>query len=43
MEEAKKEKRSVTNYLDVSLASLWKAQASPRKTTREIKEQSPST
>jgi predicted HicB family RNase H-like nuclease len=43
MEEAKKEKRSVTNYLEVSLASLWKAQASPRKTTREIKEQSPST
>jgi len=40
MEEAKKEKRSVTNYLEATLASLWKA-ASPQKAAREIKEQSP--
>jgi predicted HicB family RNase H-like nuclease len=39
MEEAKKEKRSVTNYLEATLASLWKA--SPQKAAREIKEQSP--
>jgi hypothetical protein len=41
MEEAKKEKRSVTNYLEATLASLWKAKASPQKAAREIKEQSP--
>jgi predicted HicB family RNase H-like nuclease len=41
MEEAKKEKRSVTNYLEATLASLWKANASPQKAAREIKEQSP--
>ncbi len=29
MEEAKKEKRSVTNYLEATLASLWKAKAPP--------------
>jgi len=41
MEEAKKEKRSVTNYLEATLASLWKAKTSPQKAAREIKEQSP--
>jgi predicted HicB family RNase H-like nuclease len=29
VEEAKKEKRSVTNYLEATLASLWRAKASP--------------
>jgi hypothetical protein len=43
MEEAKKEKRSVTNYLEATLTSLWKVKASPRKAAREIKEQSPNT
>jgi predicted HicB family RNase H-like nuclease len=28
MEEAKKEKRSVTNYLEATLAKLWKERAS---------------
>ena len=42
-EEAKKENRSVTNYLEATLASFWKAKASPRKPAREIKEQSPNT
>jgi hypothetical protein len=41
VQEAKKEKRSVTNYLEATLASLCKAEASPRKAVREIKEQSP--
>jgi len=31
MEEAKKEKRSVTNYLEVTLTNLWKQMASPKK------------
>ncbi len=39
IEEAKKEKRSVTNYLEATLASLWKAQSSSRKAARDIKEQ----
>lgn len=34
--EAKKEKRSVTNYLEVTLAEVWKAQASPKKGTRDF-------
>jgi predicted HicB family RNase H-like nuclease len=38
VEEAKKEKRSVTNYLEATLASFWKAKASPRKAARDIKE-----
>jgi len=41
MEEAKKENRSVTNYLEATLAHLWKAKEPPRKAAREIKEQSP--
>ena len=43
MEEAKREKRSVTNYLEATLTSLWKVKSSPRNTAREIKEQSPNT
>ena len=31
VEEAKKEKRSVTNYLEATLAGLWKAKTSRRK------------
>ena len=38
MEEAKKEKRSVTNYLEATLHSLWKEKASPRKAARKINE-----
>jgi hypothetical protein len=38
MEEAKKEKRSVTNYLEATLASLWKSKPSPRKAATEIKD-----
>jgi predicted HicB family RNase H-like nuclease len=30
-EEAKKEKRSVTNYLEVTLANLWKQAAPPKR------------
>ena len=33
IEEAKKEKRSVTNYLEATLASLWKAKGSSPKAT----------
>jgi predicted HicB family RNase H-like nuclease len=32
VEEAKKEKRSVTNYLEATLASLWRAKASSEST-----------
>ena len=42
VEEAKREKRSVTNYLEATLAGLWKAQGSLRKTAREIKDPSAS-
>lgn len=31
MEEAKKEKRSVTNYLEVTLTDVWKAKARSKK------------
>jgi predicted HicB family RNase H-like nuclease len=37
--EAKKEKRSVTNYLEVTLANLWKQEASPKKVAGKVKEQ----
>ena len=39
VEEAKNEKRSVTNYLEVTLASLWKQKASPKKGARRLKEE----
>jgi len=38
IEEAQKEKRSVTNYLEATLANLWK-QRSPKKGAREGKEE----
>ena len=38
IEEAKQEKRSVTNYLEVTLANLWKQKSSPKKGAREGKE-----
>jgi len=38
MEEAKKEKRSVTNYLEATLAGLWNLNASLKKVTRKVKE-----
>jgi len=44
MDEAKKEKRSVTNYLEATLANLWKAKTSRRKAAvRDIKDQGPNT
>jgi hypothetical protein len=39
IEEAKKEKRSVTNYLEATLASLWKENASPKRGSRMMKEE----
>jgi len=33
--EAKKEKRSVTNYLEVTLTHLWKQQESLRKESKK--------
>ena len=33
IEEAKKEKRSVTNYLEATLANLWKGKAPPKTAT----------
>jgi predicted HicB family RNase H-like nuclease len=30
-QEAKKEKRSVTNYVEATLASLWKVRATPKR------------
>jgi predicted HicB family RNase H-like nuclease len=36
--EAKKEKRSVTNYLEVTLANLWKQAASSKKGARKLTE-----
>jgi predicted HicB family RNase H-like nuclease len=35
-EEAKKEKRSITNYLEVTLANLWKQTAFPEKAVRKM-------
>ena len=39
IEEAKKEKRSVTNYLEATLAKLWKEKPTPRKGTKTVKAQ----
>ncbi len=44
IEEAKKEKRSVTNYLEATLTSLWKAKTSRRKAAAtDTEEQGPNT
>jgi hypothetical protein len=44
IEEAKKEKRSVTNYMEATLASLWKAKTSRRKAAAaNIEEKDPNT
>lgn len=44
IEEAKKERRSVTNYLEVTLANLWKARTTRRKAAATgIDEQGPNT
>jgi predicted HicB family RNase H-like nuclease len=37
--EAKKEKRSVTNYLEVTLTSLWKQESSSKKKARKVTEE----
>jgi len=34
--EAKKEKRSVTNYLEVTLVDVWEAKKSSKKGTRGL-------
>ena len=36
IEEAKKERRSVTNYLEATLTSLWKAKTSRPKTAKDV-------
>jgi len=38
IEEAKYEKRSVTNYLEATLANLWKQKASSKREARKAKE-----
>jgi hypothetical protein len=38
IQEAKKEKRSVTNYLEVVLAGLWKVKAPSLKPPKDTKE-----
>jgi len=40
-EEAKKEKRSATNYLEVTLANVWKQQPFPKKGDRRAKKEDP--
>jgi predicted HicB family RNase H-like nuclease len=35
IQEAKREKRSVTNYLEVTLSKLWEREESPRKLSRK--------
>ncbi len=37
-QEATKEKRSVTNYLEATLASLWKQKAPLTRVARKMKE-----
>jgi predicted HicB family RNase H-like nuclease len=39
IEEAKKEKRSVTNYLEVILIKLWKQKASSNKGVGKVKDE----
>ena len=38
IEEAKKEKRSVTNFLEVTFANLWKQERLPQKGAKKVKE-----
>jgi len=40
-EEAKKEKRSVTNYLEVTLDGLWKAKSARPKAAENIEQRGP--
>jgi predicted HicB family RNase H-like nuclease len=35
IEEAKKERRSVTNYLEVTLTNLWKQPEFPKKESKK--------
>jgi predicted HicB family RNase H-like nuclease len=35
MEEAKKEKRSVTNYLEATLSNVWRERISARRRSKE--------
>jgi len=36
VEEARKEKRSVTNYIEAVITELWTLKASGRKRTRKV-------
>lgn len=37
IEEAKKEKRSVTNYLEATLAKIWKEKSVARRSNKNMK------
>jgi predicted HicB family RNase H-like nuclease len=39
IQEAKREKRSVTNYLEATLEELWKAKTSSPRPSKDTKEQ----
>jgi predicted HicB family RNase H-like nuclease len=39
IEEASKEKRSVTNFLEVTFANLWKQKGLQKKGTKKVKEE----
>jgi hypothetical protein len=39
IEEAKKERRSVTNYLEATLASVWGEGPSPKRTSKQNKKE----
>jgi hypothetical protein len=43
IEEAKKEKRSVTNYLEATFARLWKEKAAPRRRVKDVEGQASKT
>ncbi len=42
IKEARKEKRSVTNYLEATLAGIWKQEVAPKKVARKVKEENSS-
>jgi predicted HicB family RNase H-like nuclease len=43
IEEAKREKRSVTNYLEATLTDLWKAKTSGSRAPKDIEGREPNT
>jgi hypothetical protein len=38
IEESRKENRSVTNYVEATLASIWREKASSKRGSRKMKE-----